>query len=196
MRRIRRWHVSPGIPINFGSPAPEPMNTASKPSSSISSSMVTDFPMITFVSILTPRDFTFSTSGCTTPSLRKTELRNTVDQYAAWLMQCLENGYVIAQFCQIACTGQTCRTGTDDCYFLAVLLLRELPATIPCSLAQSATKRSSLPMETASPLIPRTHCPSHWALLWANTSTDCRKCRRQCDDFRCLLNISRLLLPG
>ena len=27
--------------------------------------------------------------------------------------------------------------------------------------------------------------------LWADTSTDCRKCRRKCDDFRCLLNISR-----
>ena len=33
---------------------------------------------------------------------------------------------------------------------------------IPFSFAQSATKRSSLPMETASPLIPRTHLPSHW----------------------------------
>ena len=32
---------------------------------------------------------------------------------------------------------------------------------IPFSLAQSATKRSSLPMETASPFIPRTHLPSH-----------------------------------
>ena len=33
---------------------------------------------------------------------------------------------------------------------------------IPFSLAQSATKRSSLPMETGSPLIPRIHLPSHW----------------------------------
>ena len=33
---------------------------------------------------------------------------------------------------------------------------------IPCSFAQSATKRSSLPMETASPLMPLMHLPSHW----------------------------------
>ena len=32
---------------------------------------------------------------------------------------------------------------------------------IPFSFAQSATKRSSLPMDTASPLIPRRHFPSH-----------------------------------
>ena len=29
------------------------------------------------------------------------------------------------------------------------------------SLDQSATKRSSLPMEIGSPFTPRTHCPSH-----------------------------------
>ncbi len=57
---------SPGIPMNLGSPAPEPMKTASNPSSSISSSMVTDLPITTFVSILTPKDFTFSTSAATT----------------------------------------------------------------------------------------------------------------------------------
>ena len=32
---------------------------------------------------------------------------------------------------------------------------------IPFSFAQSATKRSSLPMETASPFRPRIHLPSH-----------------------------------
>ena len=59
--------ISPGIPMNFGSPAPEPMKTAWKPSSSISSSIVIDFPITTFVSILTPSLRTFSISGCTTP---------------------------------------------------------------------------------------------------------------------------------
>ena len=33
---------------------------------------------------------------------------------------------------------------------------------MPFSLAQSATKRSSLPMEIGSPLKPRIHFPSHW----------------------------------
>ena len=58
--------VSPGIPINIGRPAPEPINTASKSSSSISWSMVVDFPITTFVSNLTPNSFTFSISFLTT----------------------------------------------------------------------------------------------------------------------------------
>ena len=59
---------SPGIPINLGSPAPEPINTASNPSSAISSSILTDLPMTTLVSILTPNALTFSTSAATTLS--------------------------------------------------------------------------------------------------------------------------------
>ena len=54
--------------MNLGRPAPEPINTASKFSSSISSSIVIDLPTITLVSILTPRFLTFSTSLATTPS--------------------------------------------------------------------------------------------------------------------------------
>ena len=37
-----------------------------------------------------------------------------------------------------------------------------LAGTTPFSLDQSATKRSSLPMEIGSPLKPRIHFPSHW----------------------------------
>ena len=39
---------------------------------------------------------------------------------------------------------------------------------MPFSLAQSATKRSSLPMEIGSPLMPRMHFPSHW-VSWGHT---------------------------
>ena len=35
-------------------------------------------------------------------------------------------------------------------------------AVSPCSMAQSATKRSKRPMPTGSPLMPRTHLLSHW----------------------------------
>ena len=52
--------------MNLGSPAPEPINTASNPSSSISISIVVDFPITTFVSNLTPSSFTFSISFATT----------------------------------------------------------------------------------------------------------------------------------
>ena len=39
---------------------------------------------------------------------------------------------------------------------------------MPFSAAQSATKRSMRPMDTGSPLIPRTHLPSHW-VSWGQT---------------------------
>ena len=60
---------SPGIPINFGSPAPEPINTALNPSSFIISSIVIVLPTITFVSILTPNFLILSISALTTSSL-------------------------------------------------------------------------------------------------------------------------------
>ena len=111
-------------------------------------------------------------------------------------MKCLKNGYIIAQLCQIACTGQTGRTGTDNSYFLAVLLLPELPATMPFSLAQSATKRSSLPMETGSPLMPRIHLPSHWLSCGQTRPQTAGSALRHRDDFDMLLRSCLLLLLG
>ena len=63
------FEFSPFIPINLGSPAPDPTNTALNPSSSNSSSIVTVLPTITLVSILTPSFLTFSISLLTTVSL-------------------------------------------------------------------------------------------------------------------------------
>ena len=54
--------------MNRGSPAPEPMNTAEKPSLSKRESMVTVLPTTTFVSILTPIAFTSAISAATTLS--------------------------------------------------------------------------------------------------------------------------------
>ena len=90
-------------------------------------------------------------------ALRKTELRNAVGQYSARLMKCLENGYFIAQFCQIACTGQTCRTRTDNCYFLSVCLLRccryKTMLTGPvCHEALKFTDGNRLTLDTAHTL--------------------------------------------
>ena len=51
----------------------------------------------------------------------KTEFRNAVYQYTACLMQRLENGHIIAHLRQIACTGQTCRAGTDNGYLFSLL---------------------------------------------------------------------------
>ena len=53
--------------------------------------------------------------------LRQTEFGDTVNQYTASCMECFENGYRIAFFCQVASTCQRRRTGTDNGNFLAVL---------------------------------------------------------------------------
>ncbi len=50
--------------MKFGSPAPVPMNTASKPSASRSST-VSSLPMTEFSSISAPSFFSASTSACT-----------------------------------------------------------------------------------------------------------------------------------
>ena len=63
--------ISPGIFINLGKPAPEPMKTASKPCSFNNSSTVIERPTITFVSILTPNFLTFSIVDLTTVSFGK-----------------------------------------------------------------------------------------------------------------------------
>ena len=39
-------------------------------------------------------------------------------------MKCLEDGHIVTHFCQIAGTGQSGRTRTDDGYLLAVFLSR------------------------------------------------------------------------
>ena len=52
---------SPGMFINLGRPAPEPIKTASKPDAN-SSSTERDFPTTTLVSIFTPRLRSVSTS--------------------------------------------------------------------------------------------------------------------------------------
>ena len=48
------------------------------------------------------------------------------------------------------------------------LVFSGFAGTNPFSLDQSATKRSSFPMEIGSPLMPRIHFPSHW-LSWGHT---------------------------
>ena len=39
-------------------------------------------------------------------------------------MQCFKDSYIVTKFCQISCTGQTGRTGTDNCNFMTVFLCR------------------------------------------------------------------------
>ena len=151
---------SPGIPINLGRPAPEPMNTASKPSSWIRASMVTDFPTTTLVSIFTPRAFTFSISSATTAFFgrRNSGMPYTNTPPGSWRASKMVTSYPIfaRSPAQVRPAGPEPMTATFFPFFPA-----DTMGLIPFSLAQSATKRSSLPMEMGSPLIPRIHLPSH-----------------------------------
>ena len=147
--------------MNIGSPAPEPINTASKPSSSSNSSIVVDLPMITFVSILTPNAFTFSTSAATTSLFGR---RNSGIPYTRTPPASCRASKIVTSYPSFAKSpahvkpeGPEPITATLWPFFSTETLGLTL-----FSLAQSATKRSSLPIEIGSPLIPRIHFPSHW----------------------------------
>ena len=52
--------------------------------------------------------------------LGQTEFGNTVNQYAACLMEGFEHGYFVALLCQIPCAGKCGGTGADDSNLFAV----------------------------------------------------------------------------
>ena len=116
---------------------------------------------MTSVSTFTPRDFTFSTSGSTTPSLGR---RNSGIPYTSTPPALCSASKIVTSYpslarspAQVSPAGPEPITATFFPSFSfggSGLML--------FSLAQSATKRSSLPIATGSPLIPRMHFPSHW----------------------------------
>ncbi len=83
--------------MNLGSPAPEPIKTAWKPSS-IHQLVDCDRFADNYVRLnLTPSFFSVVDLRLYNGLLRKTELRNTVCKNSARLMKGLENGHVVAQ---------------------------------------------------------------------------------------------------
>ena len=105
--------------------------------------------------------------------LRKTELRNTVYQYTACLVQCFEDGHIITHFCQIAGAGQSCRAGSDHGYLFTVLFLGRfgLDAVLSCPVRYETfqlTDRYGFALDTADTLA------FALALLRTNTAADCR----------------------
>src|SRR5215813_883406 len=81
---------SPGMFRKRGSPAPVAMKTASKPSWSMSSSIVTVLPTTTLVSrdhAAATQDIDFVMNNL----FWKTELGNAVDQHSPELVECLED---------------------------------------------------------------------------------------------------------
>ena len=106
-------------------------------------------------------------------------------------MQCLEDGYIVAQLCQVACAGQTCRAGTDDCYLLAVLLCGScrLNALLSCPVSYETlqlTDGNCLALDTADA------ASLALTLLGTNTSADSRKRRRLADNAICLRKVAFL----
>ena len=76
-------------------------------------------------------------------------------------MQRFENLDAVSHFSQVGSAGQTGRAAADDGHFLP-LGAAVATASPPLAMLQSPTKRSSLPIATGSPLIPRMQEPSHW----------------------------------
>ena len=125
--------------------------------------------------------------------LRKTELRYSIDQNTARLMQRLENRHIISELRQISGTGQTRRAGTDDSNLLSVLLLRTLGLDAVLSRPVSdeslqLSDRDRIALDAADALTLTL------ALLRADTSADSGKCAGLADDPVCLLDISVLHL--
>ena len=146
--------------MNLGRPAPEPINTASKPSSSISWSIVIDLPITTFVSILTPRLLTFSISLATTVDLGR---RNSGIPYTSTPPGSCKASKIVTSYPIFARSPAHVRPEGPEPITATFLPLdsADFSGLILFSLAQSATNLSSLPIDTASPLIPLIHLPSH-----------------------------------
>ena len=146
--------------MNFGRPAPEPINTASNPSSLRSSSIVTVLPTITFVSILTPNALTFSISGLTTSSFGN--LNSGIPYTKTPPGSCKASNIVTSYPSLAKSPAQVSPAGPEPTTAtLLPFILSALVGFTPCSLAQSAVNLSSLPIEIGAPLIPLIHFCSH-----------------------------------
>ena len=150
----------PGMSMNMGRPAPEPINTASKPCSSINSSTVMVRPTTVSVAIVTPSAFKPSTSFCTMALGR----RNSGMPYTSTPpARCSASKTVTSYPLRARSPAQVRPEGPEPTTATRWPLEAGFSgAAVACSRCQSATKRSRRPMPTGSPLMPRTQCFSHW----------------------------------
>ena len=114
-------------------------------------------------------------------SLWKTELRNTVDQNAAAGEECLKDGNVKAVTSKLASASNTGRTGAYNCNLLAVLWSDSWLGSKLRLIAKEA-----LELTNSNWFAALTHDADALALvlLWANTTTNCRKHGRLADDVK------------
>ena len=121
----------------------------------------------------------------------QTEFRNTVNQNTTSLMQCFKDSYIVTKFCQISCTGQTGRTGTDNCNFMTVFLCRSFrfdtvffgPVSYKTLQFTDGYRFAFDTTDTFS----FTLC-----FLWTYTTTDCRQCTGLSDYFVCFCKVTFL----
>ena len=125
---------------------------------------------------------------------RQSEFRNAVDQHTARLVECLKNLDLIAEFSEVARTGESRRPCADYSdplpVFLGMVLRFQFVLTRPvCHVALQLTdcNRLSLDAADADAFALR--------LLRTHAATNCRKCRALGNDTRslCLLSGNDLL---
>ena len=114
--------------------------------------------------------------------LRKTELRNSIDKYAAGLVKRLKNANLIAKLCQISCAGKTGRACSDHSNLLPVryrVVLRTNAKLLGgiCRISFQLADGNCLTLDSADAL-----CFA-LTLLRADTSADSRKSGGLADDF-------------
>ena len=150
----------------MGRPAPEPINTASKPYSSCSSSMVMVRPITVSVAMVTPKALRPSTSFCTIALGR----RNSGMPYTSTPpARCSASNTVTSYPMRARSPAQVRPAGPEPTTAtLCPLDLGFSGSSLLLLLCQSATKRSRRPMPTGSPFMPRTQYFSHW-LSWGHT---------------------------
>ena len=125
--------------------------------------------------------------------LGKSELGDAVDQHAAGEVERFKNGDIVALLGKVTRAGETAGAGTDDSYLFAVLLCCRcgFDTVFSCPVCNETlqfTDGDGIPLETADTF------SFTLALLWADTSADCRKCGRLTDNVICLLKVSFLYL--
>ena len=124
--------------------------------------------------------------------LGQTELRNTVDQNAAGLVESLEDGDIVAHLAKVARAGKAGRAGADDGDTVTVifgdldLVLDFLIHMVVGNKALETADTDALALDTAHTL------SLTLGFLWADTSTDSRKCGRLGDNMISLLKIALL----
>ncbi len=99
--------------------------------------------------------------------LGQAELGDAVAQHPAGVVQGLEHVHLVPHARQFAGGGEAAGARAHHGHLETGLLGgRRFRGRLPA--AQSATNRSSQPMATGSPFLPRTQTPSHW-VSWGQT---------------------------